>query len=296
MRLFPLVPTNVPMRSAYLEPGGVKPLRPPGVDELDRYLSLYNAEAEGLLASYGAGVHPEWDINVRAPVMWNGGGLSGAEGLGRRIVSHMQATRPLYGVETRNVHLSGVETRNVKLSGFRLRSSLDDVGQPMGVDPTSFVNQQAGTTLVSAMWAQRAANAWAATYAGGVFPPIQVDGIVGPATLGLLRAAQFHWWAAQTSTPIPADTGQTNTSGIPMPVVSGSGVAIANEFVTYLQGLTQVADPPATPRSSPSPSPSPVPLPVFPALPVLPAAAGAGAGTVAALAALALGAWYLSRR
>lgn len=138
MRFFPLVPRNAPP------------------DDLAKYLALYDAQAEGLLASYGASVHPEWDINVPAPVMRSGGGLSGVQASTRALESML--------------------ITNMRFAGLR------DVGQPLGPDPT-YITDSNGNVIVSAVWAQRGMNA--------VGLPLQVDGVAGRGT----AAALATYWA-----------------------------------------------------------------------------------------------------
>jgi len=137
MRFFPIVPRNAPP------------------DDLAKYLALYDAQAEALLASYSVAVHPEWDLNVPVPVMRSGGGLSGTQA----------STRALQNMLITNMRLSG----------------LRDVGQPLGADPT-YITDSSGNLIVSAVWAQRAMN--------GVLLPLQVDGVAGAGT----AAALTEYW------------------------------------------------------------------------------------------------------
>lgn len=301
MRFFPIVPYNVPR------------------DDLAKYLEMYDSAAEALLASRDADVHTEWDINVRAPVMRSGAGLSFVEAMTASPNGDRARRRHALGytsVMTANPNGDHAARRGsprgdlsrTLVSHMRLEGGYDPdvfaswtigvIGQPMGPDPMRLTNLQAGLDIVDPTWAQRAVNAFLATVGA---TPVGVDGNAGPQTLTALRFAMLRFYAAASHTPMQPDTGQTNIDGIPMPVRSGVSVALPVEFSRYLATLTQVADPPLVPRSRPStPTPTdttrdvPTDPPVEFHPPVTPGAASGGGLLV--LFALGAGAWYLSKR
>lgn len=149
---------------------------------------------------------------------------------------------------------------NTRMPVMRTLQGLGNVGQPLGQDPTATVNRQSGIMYVSAMWAQRAANAFLATVGASL---IQVDGVVGGQTLTALRFVELRWYASLTGSAVQPDTGQTMLGTTPMPTRSGSGVALPLNFGNYLAGLTQVADPPPVSHPSSGGSGGSVDLPDF---------------------------------
>ncbi len=237
---------------------------------LEHYLDFWESERDAARSIQSPAwastpYHAEWDINVPVPKPWffRPGGQD-------------------------FLTFAGVDVQSPELRAWSAGSGLATVGQPLGDDPMRFTNLQAGLEYVSAIWAQRAANAALATI-GAV--PIRVDGIVGAQTITALRLAQLLWWARMTGSPVPADTGQTMTGIVPMPFRSGAGIGLAQPFSHYLAGLTQVVDP-----SRPAASPPPVATPpdVTPP-PDLPPPSSSSGGGLFLIAALGLGAFAYSR-
>lgn len=184
---------------------------------------------------------------------------------------------------------------NTRMPVMRTLQGLGIVGQPIGDDPMRATNLQASTELVDATWAQRAANAALAVIGAA---PIQVDGLPGTQTITTLRFLMLRWYAAQSHTAVAPDTGQTTVGSFPMPFRSGTHtVTMANAFYRFLTGLTQVADPPTTPRA-PSPGPSSPPVDAtYPDQGIENRPGGFFTGTmIGMLALVGLGAYALSRR
>ncbi len=190
---------------------------------LEHYLDFWESERDAARSDQSPAwastpYHAERDINVPVPQPW-----FFAPG-GRNFLS-----------------FAGVETESRELAAWAAGSGMRAVGQPIGEDPTALVNRQSSTVFVSATWAQRAVNGWRATLGS---PPIQVDGAVGPATIGALRLAQLSWWARFSNSAVQSDTGQTSIGSYPMPTRSGSGAALTVPLYDFLKQQVQVADPP----------------------------------------------------